>query len=811
MHDIRVAFRAIARRPTFAAVAVVTLALGIGGSAAIFSLIDSVLLQPLPYPAADRLVMVWGYSREMERQTGLSRLNNSPGDVHDYRTRNHSFQGLAWLRSEQITLATDAEPEPINGIRVSRDFFDVLGVQPVRGRTFVPEDGDGRRVVLIAESLWRRWLGASEDAVGSVVRLNNEPAVIVGVLPGWFVFPRAGDLPGAIGINQNPEVWSLDVMAASSQVFRGGKSYAMVGRLRDGVTLADAEGDMAAIAAHLTQYSENTGWTVRVLPLREQLVGGFRPALIVLLVAVGLVLLIACANVANLMLVRAAGRQREMAVRLALGASRHRLIKQLLLESLLIALAAGVVGLFIGWVGLRAVRALSPLTLSVLADARLDWRVVAFTLVVSTATGVLFGIIPAFQASRSDVNAGLREGGRTSAGGQRAHRVRNTLVVAEVALAMVLLVGATLLLQTLVRLLHVDAGFRPDGVLTMELAVPRNYGKGERIAQFYERVMARLREVPGVERAAVTSQLPLTGVENIRQLILEGAAPPERGHEPIADYRAVSPGYFELMGIPQVAGQGLPEFPTPGVAQVLITETLAGQAWPGQDPIGRRMKLSLSPRDDRWYTVIGVVGDTRHTALTSSFRPQVYVHHLAEPSLQMVVLLRAAGDPAGFAGVARATVREVESTQSVGRVRTMQEVVGDSVSNRRFTMALVATFAVLAFCLSLIGLYAVVSHSVAERTREMGLRVALGASPRSLLRLVLGEGMVLVGMGVAAGFAGSLVLTRFMRAMLYGVEAYDATTFTSVAALIAAASALGCLVPARRAMRVDPMVALRAE
>jgi putative ABC transport system permease protein len=815
MQDLRAAVRAVTRRPGFAAVAVATLALGIGGNAAIFSVIDTVLLQPLPYPGADRLVMVWEYSAEVQQKTGFDRLPSSPGDVSDFRARNRSFDGLVWVRNDRVNLTGTADPERISAVRVSPDFFDVLGVHPAVGRSFTPEDttADGR-MVLIAETLWQRRFGSDADVSGRVISLNGNPATIVGVLPRWFRFPRAGDLPAGLGVIQDPEIWTLDILTPAQQLSRAGKSFALVGRLRDGLTLAAAEGDMSAIAADIAErYPEsNGGWTVRMMPLREQLVGGFRSALVILLVAVGFVLLIACANVANLMLVRAAGRQREMCVRLALGAARRRLVKLLLLESLVIALAAGAVGLVVAWGGLIALRAFSPSSLAPLAGADLDWRVLGFTLVVSTATGLLFGIVPAFQASRSDINDGLRDGGRGTAGSRRAHRVRNTLVVVEVALAMVLLVGAMLLLQTFVRLLHVDPGFRPDGVLAMEVTLPRSSYPDERAAQFFERVTERLREVPGVEVAGVTSALPLTGVENLRQLTIEGRPRPATGQELIADYRVVSRNYFQVMGIPAIAGEPLPDVAgDSGPPTLLVNETLARQAWPDRDPVGRKLKLTSYDQDSPWYTVAGVVGDTRHTGLDSSLRPQVYVSYKAEPSPQMVVVLRAAGDPTGFAGVAKATVLEVDRDQPVGRIRTMRAIVGESVSSRRFTMALVGTFALLAFGLSLVGLYAVVSHSVAERTQEMGLRLALGASPWSLLRLVIGEGVSLTVLGVIAGLGLSMIVTRFMRVLLFGVGTHDTMTFVFVPALLLMAAVVGCLIPARRAMRVDPMSALRSE
>jgi putative ABC transport system permease protein len=814
MQDIRAAIRALARRPGFALIAIVTLALGIGANAAIFSIIDSVLLQPLPYPRSDRLVMPWEYSAEVQERLGFDTLPSSPGDVTDFRTRNTTFEGLAWIRSERFNLTGVGDPERITGVRVSSDFFDVLGVRPAFGRGFTAEDVKGTRTVLIGDRLWRRRFEADPAIIGRLISLNGAPANILGVLPPWFHFPAEGDLPAGLGFSGEVEVWAADALTPTQQRVRGGKSFTLVGRLKDGVDLPAAVADLNSIAADIARESpsSNAGWTVRIKPLREQLVGGVRSALIVLLVAVGFVLLIACANVANLMLVRAAGRHREMCVRLALGAGGRRLMRQLLVESVVLASAAGVAGLGVAWAGLRVLLALSPVRLPAFSNVTLDWRAVGFTVAVSGVTGLMFGIVPALQASHANLNEGLRDGTRGTSGSRRAHRTRSILVVVEMALAMVLLVGAVLLLQTFVRLLSVDAGFRPDGVLTMEVSLPRTSYTGPRSAEFFDRVTTRLSEVPGVQSVAVTSGLPLSGLENLRQITVEGRLRPLPGQEIIADYRVVTAPYFKVMEIPQVSGQALPQtLSADAPSAVLVNSTMAATVWRGEDPIGRRIKLTSFDQDSPWFTVVGVVGDTRQTGLDRALRPPVSVAPRVDPSQEMVVVLRATGDPLGYAAVARATVLEADRDQPVGRIRPMKGVVAESVSNRRFTMALVGTFAILAFALSLVGLYAVVSQSVAERTREMGVRLALGASPAALLRLVLSEGMALAGMGVLLGLFGAFLMTRFMSAMLFGIAPHDALTFVVVPLLLFCAAAMGCLVPARRAMRVDPIVALRME
>ncbi|HET7219302.1 MAG TPA: ABC transporter permease [Vicinamibacterales bacterium] len=814
MHDIKLALRALARRPGFTFIALLTLALGIGANAAIFSVVDSVLLRQLPFADADRLVIPWAFSADVQKRVGFDRLPSSPGDVTDFIARNSTFEDLASMRAERVNITGNGEPERVGGVRVSGNFLRTLGVQPVHGRDFVTADAAGGRAVLIGYGLWQRRFALADDVTARPLSVNGEPATIVGVMPPWFRFPSAGEMPTPLGLAQTPEIWSLDTLTPEQQRTRGGKSFAMIGRLRDGVGIQAAQADLASIAADIARDfpASNAGWTVRVMPLREQLVGSVRSALVVLLAAVGCVLLIACVNVANLLLVRAASRQREVAVRYALGAERHQILRQLLLESLVLSLTAGAVGVLIGWWGLRALLAMLPVDLPSVAGATLDWRVVAFTTVLSVITGMVFGAVPAYQAARVDLVDGLREGARGTVGSRRAHRTRNALVVVEVALAAVLLICASLLIQTFVRLLQVNTGFRADGVLTMEVALPRSAYAGPRAAQFFESLVARLSALPGVDSAAAASAIPLSGSENLRQITIEGRPQPDPGKEIIADFRVITADYFATMGIPRIAGEPLPRQPQADSSPVLLINSMMAEThFGGENPIGRRMKLTAFTQDSPWFTIVGVVGDTRHTALDSALRPQVYVHQNTEPSLQMVVVLRARDDPEGYASVARAAVHELDANQPAGRIRTMRTVVYDAVGRQRFTMFLAGTFAGLALLLSLVGLYAVVSYSVAERTHELGLRFALGASPARLLALVLADGMKLVGVGVVLGVLGALAMARFIQTQLFGVTAYDARTFIAVSLMLFCAAIAGCLIPARRATRIDPMTALRAD
>lgn len=816
MQSLRYAFRGLARRPAFAAVAILALALGIGANAVIFSIFHSVLLRPLPYPDSDRIVMPWEFSAEVQQRLGFDRLPSSAADFVDYLAQNSTFDPFASMRTEQVNLTGEGEPERIGAVRVSSRFFDVLGVQPIVGRTFAPGDDRRERPIVIAYSLWQRRFGADAQVSGRVISLNGEPATIVGVVPPWFDFPAAGQLPEGFGFSLSPVVWSLDVLTPEQQRNRGGKSLALIGRLKPGVSARDAEQDLSRIAANIAREFPftNAGWTVRVISLREQLVGPIRPALVALFTAVGFVLLIACANVANLLLVRAAARQREICVRFALGASRLALIVQFLAESALLGILAGLCGLVIAWWMLRALLTIVPASLSVISQSSFDWHVIVFAMVLSLVTGLIFGAAPASLCTRFSTGEGLREGARGTVGGRKATRTRNALVVIEVALAVMLLIGSVLLIQTFVRLTNVQTGFRTDRILTMEIALPKRVYPSPRPAAFFETLLERLSALPGVESAGVTSGVPLGGAENLLPVSIEGGPRPGPGQEIFSDYRVVTPGYFETLGISLLDGQPLdvPARPdTDEEPRVWINETMARSAWPDQRAVGRRLKLTGFDQSAPWYTVGGVVGDTRSTGLETAPRPQVYVHHRHDPKEQMSVVLRSTGNPDLLASPARAAVQAIDASQPVGRVRTMHQIVTTAVASRRFYMFLAGIFAVLAMALAVVGLYAVVSFSVAERVHEMGLRLALGARPWNLLGLVLGEGLKLVGVGVCLGVGAALLLTRFLQTLLFGVGARDTATFALAPAILLVAGLLGCIAPAVRAMRVDPATALRGE
>jgi predicted permease len=814
MQTLRHALRGLARRPAFTAIAILTLALGIGANAAIFSVIDAVLLRPLPYRDADRLVIPWEYSAEVQQRLGFDRLPSSPADFADFHRRNRSFESFAAMRSDRVNLTGGGDPERLSAVRVSEEFFDVLGVQAVIGRTFVPGDSLQVRTVMLGHGLWQRRFGSDPSVVGRTIQLNSEPAIVAGVLPPWFRFPAAGELPEGFGFSATPEIWSLEVLTPDQQRNRGGKSRALIGRLKPGVSMEQAEADLAAIAADIARESprSNAGWTVRVISLRDQLVGRVRPALMVVLTAVGLVLFIACANVANLLLVRATARQRELTVRCALGASRARLMRQLLTESLVLAVMAGLAGVVLAWWTLRVLVTTLPANLPAVEQAVVDLRTFGFTMVTSLVTGLAFGFVPAYQGTRCDLAGALRDGGRGTIGGRRVHHTRSLLVVLEVALAVLLLVGAALLIQTFIRLTNVPPGFRTEGVLTLEIALPESAYSDATSTAFFGALLERLEALPGVEAAGATSGLPLGGQENVALVTIEGAPRPEPGQEIMSDYRVVTPGYFTALDIPLRHGTWLPEqVRADGPPVVLVNETMARTWWRDQSPLGRRIKLAAYEQDAPWYTVVGVVGDTRQSGLESALRPQVYVHLGQNPSGQMAIVLYSSGNPEALALPARAAVTGIDPSQPVASVRTMKNVIEASVSTRRFNMFVVALFALMAVTLALVGLYAVVAYSVAERIPEMGVRLALGAQPADLLAMVLREGLTLVAAGIGIGLVAAFVLTRFLEAMLFGVQARDAATFIGVPLVLLIAALLGCIIPARRAMRVNPATALRAE
>jgi len=814
--DLRFAARNLAKQPGLAAVAILTLALGIGANTALFSVIDSVLLTPPPFSEPGQLIVAWGSNPELARAVGLpDKIPLSNADFYDWQSGVPAFRHLAMLRADRVNLTGQGEPEQLATVRVSGDFFTVLGTPAVLGRTLQPADdliGKATAVVL-SHSFWQRKFGADPRVVGRKVSLSGSPVTIVGVMPAGFTFPRGGEMPAGFGFTASPDIWLPQALTAEQRQSRGSHGAIAIGRLKPGATVAGADAELKTVAARLAQAHSDTnkGWSAKVIPMSEQLVGDLRPALLVLWGAVGFVLLIACANVASLLLARAASRQREIALRTAIGAGRGRLIAQLLTESGLLAVLGGGLGVALAALGLRAFAAFLPAELAGASDLSLSGRVLGWTALLCLATCILAGLAPALQLTRPDLSSSLREGSRGSAGAGRSRRTQRGLVVAEVALAVLLLVGAGLLLRSFSHLLAVHPGFEAAHALSFEIDLPEDrYTKPQRAA-FFARLLDRLSGLPGVTATGAVSGLPMGG-EDINGLTLEGRPAPTPDKPYLADDRQATPGYFNAMGIPLRRGRLFAATDTadkPPVA--VVDEVLARSFWPGEEAVGKRFQSGGPKGKEPWITVIGVVGSVRNSGLHVEPRPQMYRPEEQAPSASMAVVLRSPGNPESLATAARAVVHEVDRDQPVSNVRTLDQLVADSVAGRRFNLLLLGLFAALALTLSGVGIYGVTAYSVVQRTREMGLRMALGSQPGQVLRLVVGEAGLLAGMGVLLGLLAAFALTRVMSTLLYGVATTDPPTFAVVAlGLLLIALAAACL-PGMRATRVDPMVALRGE
>ncbi|HEX8072777.1 MAG TPA: ABC transporter permease [Pyrinomonadaceae bacterium] len=805
--DVRFGVRMLMKTPGFTLVAVAALALGIGANTAIFSVVHKVLLQPLPFAEPARLVGL--HSRD-ERDGTLGEAFSYP-NFQDLRAQRQLFEGVAAYSRASAFLVGSEGPEQLRGLVVSADLFPLLGARAALGRVFTTEeDKQGReRVIVLSDALWRQRFNADPKIVGQAITLTSGPATVLGVMPEGFKYP--------VG-EQRVEYYMPLAQSVSPDNFnqRGAVFLSVVARLRAGLTLQQAQAETTRVATQLAAAypDSNTALGFVLKPLHEDLVGDVRPALYVLLGAVAFVLLIACANVANLLLARAAARQKEIAVRTALGASRGRIVGQLLVESLLLALAGGALGLLLALWGLDLLIAAAPADIPRLHDVKLDPVVLAFTCGVALLTGVVFGLAPAWQASKTDFNDALKEGGRGGTEGLRHNRLRGALVVSEVALSLVLLVGAGLLLQSFWRLLKVDPGFRPERVLAADvLARGKQFAEPAQRAVFFQQVLQRVGQLPGVEAVGAVSPLPLGGNFESYSFRVEGQTYP-RGEEPAADFRVISPDYFRTMAIPVKQGRAFNERDTDKAPPVVvINETFARRFFPGENPTGRRLALDdgeddhAAPRE-----IVGVVGDVRHAGLDQPVTPEMYVPFQQLPPARLSIVTRTtAADPAGVATSVRAAIREVNAEQPVYNVRPVTQLLAQSVARRRFNMLLLGTFAALALVLAALGIYGVMAYSVTRRTHELGIRLALGAQRGDILRLVVGQGMVLVGTGAALGLVAALLGARLMASLLFGVSALDPLTYFGVALLLAAVALVACLIPARRATRVDPMVALRYE
>lgn len=806
-HDLRFALRMLRKDPGFTTAVIITLTLGIGANSAIFSVVDAVLLRPLPYQNPDQLVMVWENNQKEKRdQNQVSFLNFA-----DWREQNQVFIDSAAFAYWTFNLTGVDQPERLRSVIASASLFNVLGVKPRLGRSFNPEEDKAGhdQVVVLSHSLWQRRFGADLNVVGRSINLSGGSFTVIGVMPPDFKFP-----------SEDVELWAplsapiIDTRFPQLMYKRDMHFLTVVARLKSNISVTEAQAQMTTIGRRLeTQYPDsNTGYGVNIVPLYEQTVANSRPTLLVLVGVVLFVLLIACANVANLLLARAAARQKEIAMRAALGASRLRIIRQLLTESVLLATLGGVFGLMLAYWSVRTFVALGPADVPRLKDVGLDGRVLVFSLLISLLTGVIFGLAPALQASRSNLNETLREGDRGSTTGGSANRMRNLLVIIEVALSVVLLIGAGLTIKSFSRLQDVDPGFDPRNVLTMRFSLPNTtYPKLEQQEQFYRRLVERLATLPGVQSVGAVTFAPLIGITSRFWFIVEGrpvATPSER---PQAFHNAVTPDYFRAMGIPLLKGRfftAQDESNAPGV--VIINQTLARRFFPNEEATGKRLMLE-APLKDKWLQIVGVVGDVKQSKLSGESGFEMYTAHAQSPMATMYVVMRTVAEPLTFSAAIGSAVREIDKDQPVSNLKTMNQLLSESIAQPRFRTLLLGAFALVALIMVALGIYGVLAYSVKQRTHEMGIRMALGAQRRDILKLVIGQGMILVLIGVVLGLVGAMALTRVMMSLLYEVKPTDPIVFISMSLLVGMVALVACYIPARRATRVDPLVALRYE
>jgi putative ABC transport system permease protein len=807
--DLKYAFRMLFKAPVFAVIAILTLALGIGANSAIFSVIDTVLLRPLPFKSPDEIVMIWG---RYANDSGPVRGNvHSYPDYVDLRDQSQSIAAMAAYTRTAGTLTSAEDAKYLEGIAISPEVFEVLGVQPLLGRGFTKEDAknEADRVVVLTYPLWKTAFGGDPKIIGQQIMLSARSHTVIGVMPPGWKFP----------IEDEHIDYALPVEYLGAQTLnnRGAHFLSVVGRLKPGVPMQKAEAELTSIASRLSkQYPDtNLNFTgVAVVTLHSDVVGGVRPALIVLLGAVALVLLIACANVANLLLARAASRSREIAIRTALGASRALVIRQLLCESLLLAILGGTAGLLLAWWGVDLLGAAGPQGLPHLGQIKVNFTVCAFTFVLAIGSTLLFGLIPAIQVSRPSVNESLQQGAKGSTGGLHTNRLRAFLVISQVSLSLLLLAGAGLLIKSFLNLRATNPGFDPVRLMTMQINLPRiRYPELDQQIRAHDAIMEKLATIPGVESAGGVNPLPLGG--NIRSLsfMVSGAAPLPRGNHPGGGYLMVKPDYFKAMKIPVLRGRAFTKADTSdSPLVVMINEAFARKHFPDKNPIGQQVMIDRGDGKAPPCEVVGVVGNSRHDSLAAQPGPEMYVPFSQDPSRSLDIVLRVAStNLVGLNADVRRAVHEIDKDLYVPTLEPMTTFLSTQLAQPRFNMMLLAVFAAVAMMLAAIGIYGVIAYSVTQRTREIGIRMALGAQRTQMLGMVLRQSMLLVVIGIAIGFLVALAATRVMATLLYGVGANDLSIYAVVIALLSAAAFLASYVPARRAMKVDPMVALRYE
>jgi predicted permease len=815
VQDIRFASRILRKSPGFTAVAVLTLAVGVGASAAVFSLVNAILLKPLPYPDSSRIVLP-----ELISPPGVNLGSEYfPWGQAQFRmlTRDtHPFQTVSAFQNDTFNLTAAGEPASLDGFRASQEFFPALGVSPVLGRAFTAEeDQPGHEYeVILSDRLWHDRFAADHGILGRTVELNGSAYTVVGVMPAGFAFPRAEEMPSSFNFPREPQLWVP--LAIPAEPKPGLSELAVIGRLKPGVTVAQAQAAMDLITKHVeSQDHRYIGWfNTRVVPLQRQVVGDTRRPLQLMLGAVCIVLLIACSNVANLLLTRSLARRKEFTLRAALGAGPARLIRQLLTESLLISVAAGGVGILIANAGIYFVKVLGPSNIPRLREVTLDLPVLAFALAISLATGILFGLAPAIGAARENLVDSLKEGNQRSGGSRMTPRLRNALLVSQVALALVLVIAAGLLTRTFFQLLGADGGFNAERVLTFQLPLPAlKYAEQDHIVTLFGNVLERLRAIPGVQAAGIGETVPMGGEGESTVIRVPDHPAASQKEMPFANFTVISPGYFSAIGTPLLRGRDFQETDTTDSMPVAIVNTaMERKYWATEGALGKQ----VGPGSTRFplLTIVGVVPDVKHTSLREETAPEMYVLYNQKPwpsMLDMKVALRTKAEPAGITESVREAVHAIDPDLPLANAATLTTLVDDSMAQPRFSVFLLGSFGVLALLLASIGMYGVISYSVLQRTQEIGIRMALGAQRRKVFAMVLGQGARLAGLGIAIGLVAALGVTRLMANFLYGVRATDPLTFAGVSLLLLGIALLACYLPARRAMRVDPMVALKYE
>jgi predicted permease len=806
--DLRYGFRSLVKRPGFSAIAIITLAVGIGANTAIFSVVNTVLLQPLPFVEPDRLVMVW----EDASFAGFPRNTPAPANYADIKAQNQVFEDIAATDMRSMNLTGDGEPQRLEAIGVTASFFPLLGVKPALGRWFTAEEDkpEANKVVMINYALWKQRYGGEQNIIGRDLLLNGEKHTVVGVMPAGFQF-----LDSKVGM-WVPIAFTPEILAR-----RNSHYLKLIARMKPGVTVEQANADVKTIHERIARDHPAAAGRLGgfVVPLRDELAGDSRRPLLVLLVAVGFVLLIACANIANLMLSRAATRRREIAVRVALGAGRMRIIRQLLIESLLLSIVGSVCGLLLATWSFAFLQQLIPEGLALSTQLGIDFRVLGFTLILTLLTAVIFGLVPAFQASKVDLNEALKQGGGGRSGlNAGGNRMRSVMVVAEVALAIVLLVGAGLLIQSFVKLQNQYAGLRGETVLTMRTVLPnRKYPEHSQRINFYQQVLDRVGTLPGVVSAGYVTTVPLATKGGTSGFMIEGRSVEQAAAGGIAydaNHRQVSADYLKTIGIPILEGRSFDNRDNEQAVHVgIINETMARQYWPGQSAIGKRLRFG-GPDDNEvpWVTVVGVAADVRQMGVDKPVKAEIYLPYQQDNGLAFYaprdLVIRTSSDPLNVVAAASNEIHQVDPDQPISNIQTMQDVVGAETKSQELGMSLLTVFAGLALLLASIGIYGVLAYFVVQHTQEIGVRMALGAQRGNILGLVLKKGMTLTFLGVAIGLAAAFALTRLMASLLYGVSATDPVTYGAIALLLTLVAFFACYIPALRATKVDPMVAL---